>query len=76
MDPMKDKLVRRTAMVASVTAAYFLLTADYGAQPNALDPIKKAILSAEKSAKNFLFGSSDKHEEKPKNETAATNQQK
>ncbi|KAK1266673.1 hypothetical protein QJS04_geneDACA000423 [Acorus gramineus] len=77
MDPMKDKLVRRTAMVASVTAAYFLLTADYGAQPNALDPIKKAILSAEQSAKNFLFGSSDKHkEEKPKNETAATNQQK
>ncbi|KAK1290706.1 hypothetical protein QJS10_CPB18g01569 [Acorus calamus] len=38
MDPVKDKLVRRTAMVASVTAAYFLLTADYGAQPNALDP--------------------------------------
>ncbi|KAI3973063.1 hypothetical protein MKX01_019721 [Papaver californicum] len=38
MDSNVDKLVRKTAMVASVTAAYFLLTSDYGNQPNILDP--------------------------------------
>jgi hypothetical protein len=26
-------------MVATVTASYFLLTADYGPEPNALDPV-------------------------------------
>lgn len=39
MNPYVDKLVRRTTMVATVTAAYFLLTADYGPEPNVLDPV-------------------------------------
>ncbi|PIM99962.1 hypothetical protein CDL12_27535 [Handroanthus impetiginosus] len=56
MDPKTDKLVRRTTMVATVTASYFLLTADYGPEPNFLDPIKNAILSAERSVKEFIFG--------------------
>ncbi|XP_015867370.1 uncharacterized protein LOC107404888 [Ziziphus jujuba] len=63
LKPQTDKLVRRTAMVATVTASYFLITADYGPQPNALDPIKKAILSAESSVKEFIFGSNNQSEE-------------
>lgn len=55
MNPNTDKLVRRTTMVATVTAAYFLLTADYG-EPNVLDPIKNALESAERSMKEFIFG--------------------
>jgi hypothetical protein len=39
MNPQMDKLVRRTTIVATVTAAYFLLTADYGSEPNVLDPV-------------------------------------
>lgn len=39
MNPRTDKLVRRTAMVATVTASDFLLTADYGPEPNVLDPV-------------------------------------
>ncbi|KAK9103617.1 hypothetical protein Sjap_020871 [Stephania japonica] len=54
MDPKVDKLVRRTTMVATVTASYFLLTADYGPKPNVLDPIKRVIQSAEGSVKNFI----------------------
>ncbi|KAL6009376.1 hypothetical protein ACLOJK_022605 [Asimina triloba] len=38
MDPKTEKLVRRTTMIATLTAAYFLLTEDYGQNPNALDP--------------------------------------
>ncbi|KAF3677898.1 putative pollen-specific protein SF3-like [Capsicum annuum] len=57
MNPRVDKVVRRTTMVATVTASYFLLTADYGAEPNVLDPIKNAILSAEHSLKESIFGS-------------------
>ncbi|XP_062156322.1 uncharacterized protein LOC133864114 [Alnus glutinosa] len=57
MNPKTEKLVRRTTMVATVTASYFLLTADYGPEPNALDPIKKAILSAQNSVKEYVFGS-------------------
>ncbi|OVA14054.1 hypothetical protein BVC80_1787g133 [Macleaya cordata] len=57
MDPRTDKLVRRTTMVATVTASYFLLTADYGSEPNVLDPIKKIIQSTEDSVKKFVFGS-------------------
>ncbi|XP_004306793.1 PREDICTED: uncharacterized protein LOC101303265 [Fragaria vesca subsp. vesca] len=57
MNPQMDKLVRRTTIVATVTASYFLLTADYGSEPNVLDPIKKAIQSAESSVKDFVFGS-------------------
>ncbi|PSS04344.1 Type 1 phosphatases regulator ypi1 like [Actinidia chinensis var. chinensis] len=56
MNPRIDKLVRRTTVVATVTAAYFFLTADYGPEPNVLDPIKKTILSAERSVKEFIFG--------------------
>ncbi|XP_065859938.1 uncharacterized protein [Euphorbia lathyris] len=57
MNPQTDKIVRRTTMVATVVASYFLLTADYGPEPNFFDPIKKAILSAENSAKELIFGS-------------------
>ncbi|XP_052194599.1 uncharacterized protein LOC127802682 [Diospyros lotus] len=69
MNPKIDKLVRRTTMVATVTASYFLLTADYGPEPNALDPIKNAILSAEQSVKEFIFrpekgGSQENEKEK------------
>ncbi|KZV46315.1 hypothetical protein F511_21397 [Dorcoceras hygrometricum] len=60
MDPRTDKLVRRTTMVATITASYFLLTADYGPQPNFLDPIKDALLSAERSVKGFVFGQDKK----------------
>ncbi|KAL6322653.1 hypothetical protein AAG906_015339 [Vitis piasezkii] len=49
MNPRTDKLVRRTTMVATATASYFLLTADYGAEPNALDPVT--------FCKEFIFGS-------------------
>ncbi|KAM7476416.1 hypothetical protein LguiB_023659 [Lonicera macranthoides] len=55
MNPKTDKLVRRTTMVATVTASYFLLTADYGPEPNVLDPIKNAIKSAEQLVKEFIF---------------------
>ncbi|KAB2017450.1 hypothetical protein E1A91_D08G164700v1 [Gossypium mustelinum] len=58
MNPQADKLVRRITMVATVTASYFLLTADYGPEPNVLDPIKKSILSAQSSLKEFIAGSS------------------
>ncbi|MBA0763518.1 hypothetical protein Gotri_012951 [Gossypium trilobum] len=58
MNPQADKLVRRITMVATVTASYFLLTADYGPEPNVLDPIKKSILSAQSSLKEFIVGSS------------------
>lgn len=44
-------------MVATAVASYFLLTADYGPQPNAVEPIKRAILSAQSSVKEFIFGS-------------------
>ncbi|CAA2992642.1 Hypothetical predicted protein [Olea europaea subsp. europaea] len=63
MDPRTDKLVRRTTMVATLTASYFLLTADYGTEPNALDPIKNKILSVERSVKEFIFGPKKKNQE-------------
>ncbi|KAK3010354.1 hypothetical protein RJ639_010633 [Escallonia herrerae] len=56
MNSKTDKIVRRTTMGATVTAAYFLLTADYGPEPNVLDPIKRAIESGEQSVKEFFFG--------------------
>ncbi|KAF8380248.1 hypothetical protein HHK36_027731 [Tetracentron sinense] len=56
MDPKIDKVVRITTVVATVTVSYFLLTADYGPEPNVLDPIKKAIQSTEQSVKGFFFG--------------------
>ncbi|KAI4371546.1 hypothetical protein MLD38_019768 [Melastoma candidum] len=60
MSPRTDKLMKRATIIATVTASYFLLTADYGPEPNALDPIKKAILSAEGRAKDLIRGSSGK----------------
>ncbi|PON43053.1 UvrABC system protein A [Parasponia andersonii] len=63
MNPQTDKLVRRTTMVATITASYFLLTADYGPEPNALDPVKKAIRSAESTVKEYIFGSKDQSQE-------------
>lgn len=39
MNPKTDKLMRRTTIVATAVASYFLLTADYGPEPNALDPV-------------------------------------
>ncbi|KAG9142041.1 hypothetical protein Leryth_022468 [Lithospermum erythrorhizon] len=56
MDPKMDKLVRRTTIASTIVVSYVLLTADYGPQPNALDPIKNAILSTEQSVKKFFFG--------------------
>ncbi|KAK9274347.1 hypothetical protein L1049_019161 [Liquidambar formosana] len=50
-------------MVATATASYFLLTADYGPEPNALDPIKRAIESAEQSVKEFIFGQGKESQE-------------
>ncbi|KAF3773999.1 hypothetical protein EJ110_NYTH54090 [Nymphaea thermarum] len=69
MDPKADRLVRRLTMVGTATATYFLLTADYGPYPNALDPvllpsvffllelfrIKDAIQSAQHSVKKLTF---------------------
>lgn len=39
MNPQTDKVVRRTTMVATAVASYFLLTGDYGPEPNVLDPV-------------------------------------
>ncbi|KAL3640854.1 hypothetical protein CASFOL_015822 [Castilleja foliolosa] len=47
--------VRRTTMVDTVTASFFLLTADYGSETNFTDPIEDAIFSAEWCAKEFIF---------------------
>ncbi|XP_047342625.1 uncharacterized protein LOC124946102 [Impatiens glandulifera] len=71
MDPKTDKLVRRTTVVATATAAYFLLTADYGPGPNILDPIKNAILSAERSVKGFIFGEKSSKEDNNDQEKVA-----
>ncbi|KAJ4828073.1 hypothetical protein Tsubulata_008206 [Turnera subulata] len=63
MVPAKtDKVVKRVTMVATVVASYFLLTADYGPQPNAFDPVKKAILSMQNSVKGYVFGSKIENE--------------
>ncbi|XP_039027295.1 uncharacterized protein LOC120161068 [Hibiscus syriacus] len=48
---------------ATVTASYFLLTADYGPEPNVLDPIKNTILSVQSSVKEFIVGSRKEHQE-------------
>ncbi|KAL8541203.1 hypothetical protein ACS0TY_002454 [Phlomoides rotata] len=60
MDPKIVKLVRTTTVIATATVSYFLLTADYGPQPNFLDPIKNLILSTEQSVKEFIFGGRNK----------------
>ncbi|CAD6245617.1 unnamed protein product [Miscanthus lutarioriparius] len=41
--PRSDRIVRRTAMVGAATAAYLLLTADYG--PSYPNPIRNAMES-------------------------------
>ncbi|KAE9595530.1 hypothetical protein Lal_00030679 [Lupinus albus] len=58
-----EKLVKAVTIVSTVTASYFLLTADYGPQPNALDPIKKRILSAQSTVKDYFFGSKKESQE-------------
>ncbi|RDX74901.1 hypothetical protein CR513_45291 [Mucuna pruriens] len=63
MNPRTEKLVRRLTIVTTVTASYFLLTADYGPQPNALDPIKKQILSAQSTVKGYILGSKKESQE-------------
>ncbi|KAK7292664.1 hypothetical protein RJT34_15515 [Clitoria ternatea] len=63
LKPITEKLVRRVTIVATVTASYFLLTADYGPNPNALDPIKKQILSAESAVKEYVLGSKRESQE-------------
>ncbi|XP_074279878.1 uncharacterized protein LOC141605121 [Silene latifolia] len=63
MNPQTDKLVRRTTMVGTVVAAYLLLTADYGPQPNVLDPIRNAILSGQRSVKDFILGTKKKQKD-------------
>ncbi|XP_004510798.1 uncharacterized protein [Cicer arietinum] len=63
INPKTDKLLKRLTIVATITASYFLLTADYGPQPNVLDPIKRQIRSAESSVKEYFFGSkTESHE--------------
>ncbi|KAK7389971.1 hypothetical protein VNO78_25268 [Psophocarpus tetragonolobus] len=64
MSPKTEKVVRRLTFLTTVTASYFLLTADYGPKPNALDPIKKQILSVQSSVKEFILGSK---QESPEN---------
>ena len=39
MNPQVNKIVKMTTVVATVTVSYFLLTADYGPEPNVLDPV-------------------------------------
>ncbi|CAL0315092.1 unnamed protein product [Lupinus luteus] len=58
-----EKLLKTVTIVSTVTASYFLLTADYGPQPNALDPIKKRILSAETTVKEYFLGSKKESQE-------------
>ncbi|KAL9245352.1 hypothetical protein vseg_019014 [Gypsophila vaccaria] len=67
MNQNTDKLIKRTTMVGTLVASYFLLTADYGPQPNVLDPIRNAILSAQRSMKEFILGTKKREED-----TAAT----
>jgi len=45
MNPRTEKLVRRLTIVTTITASYFLLTADYGPKPNALDPVSLFLFS-------------------------------
>ena len=54
MNPRTEKLVRRLTIVTTVTASYFLLTADYGPQPNALDPVSLFLYSQANIFLRFL----------------------
>lgn len=55
INPKTDKLVRRLTIAATITASYFLLTADYGPQPNALDPVSFSFFSFFSSFKATIF---------------------
>ncbi|XP_057749384.1 uncharacterized protein LOC130968232 [Arachis stenosperma] len=63
LSPKTEKLVKRVTIAAIVTASYFLLTADYGPQPNALDPVKKQILLTQSTMKEYIFGSKRESQE-------------
>ncbi|KAF0898412.1 hypothetical protein E2562_007250 [Oryza meyeriana var. granulata] len=58
MEPRStDRIVRRTAMIGAATAAYFLLTADYG--PDYPNPIRKAMEASPQYIKDlsiFQYG--------------------
>ncbi|KHN26979.1 hypothetical protein glysoja_031056, partial [Glycine soja] len=56
-------VLRRLTFVTTAAASYFLLTADYGSQPNALDPIKKQKLSAQSTVKEYIWGSKKESQE-------------
>ncbi|CAA6655599.1 unnamed protein product [Spirodela intermedia] len=68
MDPRTDKLIRRTTMVATCTAAYLLLTADYGPEDNVLIPVRAALKSMEQSVKKLVTGSNKEAGETEKKE--------
>ncbi|KAK7840558.1 uncharacterized protein LOC136070919 [Quercus suber] len=58
VNPQTNKLVRRTTMVATLTASYFLLTADYGSEPNALS-LFEGLVGCEESVekkRSKLYG--------------------
>ncbi|KAL2892219.1 Protein translocation protein SEC63 [Bienertia sinuspersici] len=55
MNPNTDKLIRRTTMIGTVVAAYFLLTADYGSQPNVLDPVRTSFWDLTLFLQSFDF---------------------
>ncbi|KAL1367612.1 hypothetical protein HN51_021672 [Arachis hypogaea] len=64
LSPKTKKLVKRVTIAATVIASYFLLTADYGPQPNALDPpVKKQILLNQSTMKEYIFGSKRESQE-------------
>ncbi|WVZ91660.1 hypothetical protein U9M48_037804 [Paspalum notatum var. saurae] len=54
--PRSDRVVRRTAMVGAATAAFLLLTSDYG--PNYPNPIRNAM---ESLALFFKSGGNNDH---------------
>uniref|UniRef100_J3MVA9 Uncharacterized protein n=1 Tax=Oryza brachyantha TaxID=4533 RepID=J3MVA9_ORYBR len=59
-----DRIVRRTAMIGAATAAYFLLTADYG--PDYPNPIRKAIEASPQYVKDlsiFQYGTRKKNQQ-------------
>ncbi|KAL3009143.1 hypothetical protein AAZX31_07G069000 [Glycine max] len=62
-----SSVLRRLTFVTTAAASYFLLTADYGSQPNALDPaplqIKKQKLSAQSTVKEYIWGSKKESQE-------------
>uniref|UniRef100_A0A0E0LXY9 Peptidyl-prolyl cis-trans isomerase n=1 Tax=Oryza punctata TaxID=4537 RepID=A0A0E0LXY9_ORYPU len=75
MDPRSksDKIVRRTAMIGAATAAYFLLTADYG--PDHPNPIRKAMEASPQYIKHlsiFKYGPRNNNNNQENAEPEAT----